>query len=89
MGCVAYAWSRHKMSHITETCAKCPGYLMKTPAGLVVLAPQAVGASQVEEHHGASRGHTARVAHGDLLPCCGQTDGHTLKNTKNTGASKL
>lgn len=66
---------------------------MKTPAGLVVLAPQAVGASQVEEHHGASRGHTARVAHGDLLPCCGQTEGHreghTLKNTKNTGALKL
>lgn len=60
----------------------CPSYLMKTPAGLVVLASKAVGASQVEEHHGASRGHTARVAHGDLLPCCGWTDGYITKKQK-------
>lgn len=63
------------MSDIREKCTKRPGYLMKTPAGLVVLAPQAVGASQVEEHHGASGGHTAGVAHGDLLPRWGQTQG--------------
>lgn len=32
----------------------CHGYLMQALAGLVILAPQAVGTPQVEEHHGPS-----------------------------------
>lgn len=59
------------LSGITQKRVPRLGYLMKTPPGLVVLAPQAVGTSQVEEHHGASSRHTAGVAQRDLLPCCG------------------
>lgn len=54
---------------------------MKAPAGLLILAPQAIGASQVEQHHGSSRGHAAWVTHRNLLPCCAT---HTQKNNTDT-----
>ena len=46
-------------------------YLMKALARLVVLAPQTVGAAQVEEHHGPRRRHAAGVAQRRLFGCCG------------------
>lgn len=52
---------------------------MQALARLVVLAPQAVGAAQVEEHHGPSRGHTAGVTEGGLLPCCMHTVNHPVR----------
>lgn len=42
-------------------------YLIEAFASLLVLAPQAVGAAQVEEHHGPSRGHATGVKQWRLL----------------------
>jgi hypothetical protein len=39
-----------------------PSHLMQTLSGLVVLAPQAVGTAQVEEHHSPGRVHRTGVA---------------------------
>lgn len=43
---------------------------MQAFAGLIILAPQAVGAAQVEEHHGLRCCHTAGVKQRHLLSCC-------------------
>jgi hypothetical protein len=51
------------MAGVHEGCPlPVPSHLMQTLSGLVVLAPQAVGTAQVEEHHSPGRVHRTGVA---------------------------
>lgn len=58
-------------------------YLVETFTSLLVLAPQAVGAAQVKEHHGPSRGHATGVEHRSLLACSANTHTHKEKQPKS------
>lgn len=63
-----------QMSRVAEGNGLCRHtYLIEAFASLLVLAPQAVGAAQVEEHHGPSWGHATGVKHRRLLAWFAQT----------------
>lgn len=63
-----------QMSRVAEGNGLCRHtYLIEAFASLLVLTPQAVGAAQVEEHHGPSWGHATGVKHRRLLAWFAQT----------------
>lgn len=70
------AWGLICFWNLNGSCCS-HGYLLQTLAGLLILAPETVGAAQVEKHHGPSWCHAAGVTQGSLLPCCAHAHTHT------------